>query len=108
MEISKQNTIAGAGVHVSKKVAPGPDAKSQPSGLQNGSPTHSTQSLPEEAGVMVSQLAQRMMGESSVDEARVARLSAQIQSGQYQIDDRRVATKMIELDESIQMKDHGH
>lgn len=102
MEISKQNTITGTGVHVSKKVASGPDTKSQPTGLQNGSNTHSTQSLPEEASVMVSQLAQRMMGESSIDEARVARLSAQIQSGQYQIDDRRVATKMIELDESIQ------
>ncbi len=51
---------------------------------------------------MVSQIAQRMMSESSVDEARVARLAARIQSGQYQIDDRRVATRMIELDKSIQ------
>ncbi len=51
---------------------------------------------------MVSQIAQRMMSESSVDEARVARLAARIQSGQYEIDDRRVATRMIELDKSIQ------
>jgi anti-sigma28 factor (negative regulator of flagellin synthesis) len=42
------------------------------------------------------------MSESSVDEARVARIAARIQSGQYQIDDRRVATRMIELDKSIQ------
>lgn len=51
---------------------------------------------------MVSQIAQRIMSESSVDEARVARIAARIQSGQYQIDDRRVATRMIELDKSIQ------
>ncbi len=55
---------------------------------------------------MVSQLAQRMMSESSVDEARVARLAAQIESGQYQVDPHRLAARMIDLDKSIQQTSH--
>jgi len=55
---------------------------------------------------MVSQLAQRMMSESSVDEARVARLATQIESGQYQVDPHRLAARIVDLDKSIQQTRH--
>ncbi|MEY4194194.1 MAG: hypothetical protein RLZZ226_562 [Pseudomonadota bacterium] len=101
MEISKHSTFTGSGVRVSTKATQGSDTHSRSSGVQDHS-SSSTPALPEGTRVMVSRIAQRMISESSVDEARVARLAARIQSGQYQIDDRRVATRMIELDKSIQ------
>jgi|GEM_PF-1044924 flagellar biosynthesis anti-sigma factor FlgM len=105
MEITKQNTINGSGLHVSKKATPGPDARVPPSGIQ-GEPVRSTASSSGGINVMVSQLAQRMMSESSVDEARVARLATQIESGQYQVDPHRLAARMVDLDKSIQQTRH--
>lgn len=98
MEISNQNTVANSGVSVSKKVSTGPASKT--ASPETPVPV-SIEKPSSNAGIMVSQLTQRLMSESPVDETRVARLTAQIQSGQYQIDDRRVADKMIAFDQAV-------
>lgn len=104
MEINKQNIVTNSGVSVSRKVASGSAPKSEPTEFQ--APGNIDKPSLSGAGIMVSQLTQRIMNESPIDESRVARLAAQIQSGQYQIDDQRVASKMIAFDQAIQPDSH--
>jgi len=100
MEIHNQNKISLTGSPASRKVVNGQASKTEsPEMTAQGSTEKQSLSG---VGSMISQITQRLMNESPVDEPRVARLAAQIQSGQYQINDQRVAGKMITLDQSVQ------
>jgi flagellar biosynthesis anti-sigma factor FlgM len=99
MDIHLQNSVAGPGSNVTQKVAAGSTA--EPASGAGASAVPTGADVPAKPEILVSQVTQNLLAESPVDEDRVASISSRIQSGDFQIDPKRVADRLIDLEQSL-------
>lgn len=96
MEIKLQNSVSGLSVGGLQKKS----STAAGTGGGNASSTYSVSVSPE-MSLRLSEIKQRLLSEPSVDEARVTRIASAVQSGNYEINPRRAAEKLIAMEQKL-------
>ncbi|HYE33923.1 flagellar biosynthesis anti-sigma factor FlgM [Methylocaldum sp.] len=98
MEIKLQNTISGLSTGATHKKT----NKETPAGVgESDASSTSIGSVSPETSLRLSEVTERLLTESSVDDARVARIAGAVQSGNYEINPQRAAEKLIAMERML-------
>lgn len=92
MEIKLHDSVTGLS---------GSGIQKRPNGTGRGAESESSAGVSPETSLRLTEIKQRLLSESAIDETKVAKIADAVESGSYQVNPQRVAEKLIDMERML-------